>query len=151
VEAHSDASDGGIAFVVEQRNDQQELRPLGFYSKKLSPSERNWPTQDKELYAIVKGMEHFRHWLFGTKEPIKVWSDHSSLKYFLTTNNLQQRHARWAQKLGEYNFEIRHVKGRENRVADALSRTNADRMVERQKDRPLTEAHFKRGKSGPVV
>jgi hypothetical protein len=122
IELHTDASDEGIAATIEHRYHCGHKRPIAFFSKKLGQAERNYTVHDKELLAIVKAFAHFRSWLHGSPEPIKVWSDHKALTHFLTTTKLTQRHARWAELLGEFRFQIHHVAGRENRAADALSR-----------------------------
>jgi RNase H-like domain found in reverse transcriptase/Reverse transcriptase (RNA-dependent DNA polymerase) len=122
IECHTDASDKAIAATVEQKFDCGHRQPIAFYSRKLNPAEKNYTVHDKELLAIVKTFHHFRHWFHGSPEPIKVWSDHKALQHFLTKTELTQRHARWAELLGEFRFHIQHVKGRENRAADALSR-----------------------------
>ena len=44
------------------------------------------------------------------------------LEYLLDQPNLNTRQARWLAFLGKYNFEIQHIKGKENKVVDALSR-----------------------------
>ena len=49
-------------------------------------------------------------------------SDNISLKYLFDQQNLNARHARWLSFLSEYDFEMKHIKGKENKVADALSR-----------------------------
>lgn len=143
-EVNTDASDDAIAGCVQQRDKNGNLRPIGFYSKKLNPAERNYTVHDKELLAIVKTFEAYRHWLHGTKDPVKVWTDHSALKWFLTTTKLTQRHARWAEKLGEFRFKILHIPGRQNRAADALSRKDTHDGVERKSGgvSPLTPDHF---------
>lgn len=122
IEVHTDASDEGIAATIEHRYHCGHTRPIAFYSRKLGPAERNYAVHDKELLAIVKTFEHFRSWLHGAPEPVKVWSDHKALTHFLDTTKLTQRHARWAELLGEFRFQIQHIAGRANRAADALSR-----------------------------
>lgn len=82
----------------------------------------NYTTADKEMLAIVQTMKKFRHMLQGTKLPVIVKSDHKNLRTFMTTKELNARQARWAEELCGYDFRIEHVKGKENKVADALSR-----------------------------
>jgi RNase H-like domain found in reverse transcriptase len=82
----------------------------------------NYSTADKELLAIVQTMKKFQHYLRGTKYPVIVKSDHRNLRTFMTTKELNARQARWAEELSSYNFVIEHIKGKENTVADALSR-----------------------------
>ncbi len=143
---HTDASDDAVAGVVQERGADGTLRPLGFYSKKLNPAERNYTVHDKELLAIVRTFEAFRHWLHGTKDPVEVWSDHAALRHFLTTTKLTQRHARWAEKLGEFRFKIFHLPGRANRAADALSRkeSHSGQAVQKGGVSPLSAEHFAR-------
>lgn len=75
---NTDASKDAVAGCVQQRDEQGILRPLGFDSKKLNLAERNYTVHDKELLAMVKPFEAFRHWLPGTREPVEVWSDHAA-------------------------------------------------------------------------
>lgn len=119
---HADASDYAIGSVISQLDEKGRLRPVQFYSRKLLPAERNYSTPDKELLAIVATLKKFRHYLQGTKYPVIVKSDHQNLKTFTTTKILNARQARWAEELSSYDFVIEHVKGKENVVADALSR-----------------------------
>jgi hypothetical protein len=141
IETHTDASDRTIASVVEHRYTCGHTRPLAFYSRKLNPAERNYTVHDKELLAIKETFRHFRSWMHGSPEPVKVWSDHKALQHFLTTTKLTQRHARWAQELGEFRFQIQHVKGTDNTVADVLSRKEGG-WQEEQEGRVLEEGHF---------
>jgi ribonuclease HI len=127
VEVMTDGANKGIGATVSHRYEDGSKKPIGYYSKKLSPAEQNYPTHDKELLAILKTFEHFRPWLHGSKEPIKVWTDHQALVKFLNKNDLgNQRVTRWAQKLSEYSFQIHWIKGTENSAADALSRKYED-------------------------
>jgi reverse transcriptase-like protein len=119
---HADASDYALGSVISQKDAQGRLRPVLFYSRKFLPAERNYSTPDKELLAIVQTLKKYRHYLQGTKYPVIVKSDHQNLKTFTTTKTLNARQARWAEELSSYDFVIEHVKGKENVVADALSR-----------------------------
>jgi hypothetical protein len=82
----------------------------------------NYTTSDKEMLAIVQTLKKFRHLLQGTKFRVIVKSDHKNLRTFMTTKELNARQARWAEELSSYDFKIEHIKRKENRVADALSR-----------------------------
>lgn len=144
VEVHTDASDGAIAATVEHRYDCGHTQPIAFYSKKLGKAEQNYTVHDKELLAIVKMFKHFASWVTGTKQKVKIWSDHKALEHFLTTTKLTQRHARWAEILADFNFEICHVRGRENSAADALSRKDLTTESVGGGVRPLSAAQFVR-------
>jgi transposase InsO family protein len=119
---HADASDYAIGAEISQKDSNGKRRPVLFYSRKLLPAEMNYATPDKELLAIVQTMKKFQHYLRGTKYPVIVKSDHRNLRTFMTTKELNARQARWAEELSSYDFVIEHIKGKENVVADALSR-----------------------------
>ena len=119
---HADASDYAIGSVISQEDEHGRRRPILFYSRKLLPAERNYTTADKEMLAIVQTFKKYRHMLQGTKFPVIVKSDHRNLRTFMTTKDLNARQARWAEELSSCDFKIEHIKGKENRVADALSR-----------------------------
>jgi hypothetical protein len=122
IEMYTDASDKAEAGVLVQKQADGTTRPLGFHSKKFTGPEINRSTHDKELGAILHTLQKFEAWCQSNRHPVKVWSDHQALTKFLESTNLRQRHARWAQELGEYNFVIHHIKGKDNAAADALSR-----------------------------
>jgi len=111
-----------IGSEISQLDENGKRRPVLFYSRKLTPAEMNYSTADKELLAIVQTMKKFQHYLRGTKYPVIVKSDHRNLRTFMTTKELNARQARWAEELSSYDFVIEHIKGKENVVADALSR-----------------------------
>jgi len=74
------------------------------------------------MLAIVTVLRKFPHYLRGTKHQVIIRSDHKNLTNFTTTKDLNARQARRAEDLSAYNFRIEHVAGRNNIVADALSR-----------------------------
>jgi hypothetical protein len=119
---NTDASDGAIAGVLQQPGDDGRLRLVACYARSLTDTERRYDVHDKELLAIVHAMRHWRVELQGAKHEVLVRSDHKNLRYFLTTKELSDRQARWYEKLCQYNFRIEHCKGKDNVVADALSR-----------------------------
>ncbi len=126
-EVETDASDGAIGAVLSQPGPDRKLRPVAFYSRKLTPTEQNYEIHDKELLAIVDSFKQWRVYLEGSKEPVKVFTDHKNLLYFTTTKVLNRRQVRWSEEMSNYNFEITYRKGSENGRADALSR-RADYM-----------------------
>jgi hypothetical protein len=85
----------------------------------LSQAEKNYPTHEKEMLAIVRALKKFRADLLGTH--FTVYTDHRTLECFKGQRDLSRRQARWQEFLAEYNFEIKYLKGEENTVADALS------------------------------
>jgi len=116
----TDASDQAIGAVLSQEEDG-EIRPTAFTSRKLSPAETRYPIHEKELLAIIHALRHWRHYLLDSK--IKVYTDHHSLKFFQKQATVSQRQARWLDILGEYDLDIIYKPGKSNVVADALSRS----------------------------
>ena len=80
----------------------------------------NFSTNDKELYALVRSLETWRHYLLP-KEFV-IHSDHESLKYIRSQCNLNCRHAKWIEFIESFPYIIKHKKGKDNVIADALSR-----------------------------
>jgi len=111
----TDASNEGLGGVLTQEN-----CVIAYESRKLKQHEKNYATHDLELAAIIHALKMWRHYLIGRK--FVLMSDIISLKYLFDQQNLNARQARWLAFLSEYEFEIKHIKGKENKVADALSR-----------------------------
>ena len=63
-------------------------RPVAFLSKSLNEAERNYKIHDKEMLAIIRGLENWRHLLEGAKFKFKVWMDHKNLEYFMKAQKL---------------------------------------------------------------
>jgi hypothetical protein len=92
-----------------------------YESRKLNEHEVNYVTHDLELTAIVHALKMWRHYLLGRK--FVLMADHCGLRYLFDQPKLNVRQARWMALLSEFDFEIKHIKGKENRVADAFSRS----------------------------
>ncbi|KAF5701029.1 reverse transcriptase domain-containing protein [Fusarium globosum] len=122
VELETDASDFALGGQVGQRDDNKVLHPIAFYSYKMHGAELNYPIYDKEFLAIVNCFKEFRHYLRGSKHPVKVFTDHKNIAYFATTQELNRRQLRYAEYLCEFDFTIAHCKGTDNGRADAISR-----------------------------
>jgi len=121
----TDASDVAYAGVISHEGPDGLLRPVIMFSHKFKDAERNWPIHDKELYAIVFAFQRYRHFLCG-KFPVDVYTDHRNLAKFLSSTKLTGRLARWWVELSGNNFQIQYRTGKENVVADALSRYQGD-------------------------
>ena len=119
----TDASDFTVGGALHQWDDKKEaLQPLGFFSRKFTPAELNYPIYDKEFLAIKEGLEHWRHLLIDTIHPVECHCDHKNLSYFRSSQKLNRRQARWLDFLADYNIQICYVKGTAMYVADPLSR-----------------------------
>ncbi|MCO5550731.1 hypothetical protein L7F22_004222 [Adiantum nelumboides] len=98
----------------------QEERPVAYTSRKLRDHERNYPTHDLELLAVIHALKLWRHYLLSRK--FQLVTDHKSLKWIFTQPNLNMRQRRWIELLQEYDFDIKYRPGKDNVVADGLSR-----------------------------
>jgi hypothetical protein len=93
---------------------------IGYQSKNIKEHERNYAMHDLELVSIVHALRMWRHYLMGKK--FKLRTKHIGLKYIFEELNLNARKTRWMEFLSEYEFDINHIKGKENKFVDALSR-----------------------------
>src|SRR5438552_14276573 len=98
----------------------QNGHPVAYESKKLNIHQLNYSVHDKEMCAIMHALDRWRPFLLGRH--FKVYTDHRSLVYFKTQPNLSQRQLRWMERAADYDCEILYKPGKENVVADALSR-----------------------------
>lgn len=93
----TDASDFAIGSVLSQLDPDDNLwHPVAFHSKSLNVHERNYEIYDKEMLAIIRALEEYRHYLEGHPEKFEIWSDHQNLTYFKSAQKLTRRQARWA-------------------------------------------------------
>jgi hypothetical protein len=83
---------------------------IGYEFIKLKEHERNYATDDLELVAIVHALKMWRHYLMGKRFELRTY--HSGLKYLFEQPNLNERQTRWLEFLFEYNFDIKHIKGK---------------------------------------
>ena len=115
-----DACDYAVGATLQQDHGNG-LQPVAYMSRKLKPAEINYDTREKEFMALVDACSHWRHYLHSD-QPFTLLSDHDSLKYHKTMPHLSGRLARWVEKMAEFDYNIEHIAGSKNVVADALSR-----------------------------
>jgi hypothetical protein len=84
----TDVSSYAYGAVLSQKVTDNKHHPVAYYSKSMSPAERNYGISDKETLPIVKGLQFWRHWLEGTKEPVRIITDHRNLEYFKNPQHL---------------------------------------------------------------
>jgi len=116
----TDASGFAVGAVLFQTDHQGESRPVAYTSRKMSSAERNYPTHEQELLAVVHALKTWRYYLDGSH--FIVYTDHATLQHFPTQPNLTRRQARWMELLQEYDFVFKYKPGKDNIVPDALSR-----------------------------
>jgi len=117
---YTDASEYGIGGWIGQQH-PDGIHPVIFWSRKLIPAETNYPTHERELLALVKITEKYRHMLLG--KPFRAFTDHRALKFIQSQQFLSARQARWLQTLQEFDIIIDYIPGELNYLADALSRS----------------------------
>ena len=115
----TDASGKGVGAVLSVCRDGEEL-PVGYFSRKLKPAEKNYSATELECLAVVQAIDYFAAHLIG--RPFTVETDHRALQYFHSSRHLNGRLTRWALKLQSYTFTIRYRSGKSNQNADGLSR-----------------------------
>lgn len=115
----TDASSHEIGAILSQRTDEGKIQMISAFSKKLNEAEINYSVTDKELLAVVKAMEHYRHCLLGKKFTLET--DHKAIESIATVKNPTTRLLRWALKLQEFDFWVQYIK-EETNAADFLSR-----------------------------
>ena len=113
----TDASDYGIGAYLYQTVAGKE-KPLGFLSKSLSDVQKRWATPEKEGYAIYYALMYWQHILLGPHFTIKT--DHKNLTYVSVHGSAKVM--RWKLAILDFDFEIHHIAGKDNVVADTLSR-----------------------------
>ncbi|GET67156.1 hypothetical protein PTSG_12973 [Rhizophagus irregularis DAOM 181602=DAOM 197198] len=116
----TDASGIGLGAVLAQKDDKGQEYVIEYASKSLNRTEQRWPITEQECYAIVWGIQHFHKYLINRK--FEVVTDHAALKGLMTAKVPKGKRSRWVMELEQYDFEITHRPGKENKNADALSR-----------------------------
>ena len=117
-----DASDYATGGVLSMECEDKLWRPVAFLSKSLNETERNYEIHDKEMLAIIRGLDAWRHLLEGVQFKFEIWTDHKNLEYFIKVQKLNRKQARWALYLSRFNFTLKHVPGMRMGKADGLSR-----------------------------
>ena len=119
----TDASDIAIGAVLEQRI-EEHWQPLAFFSRQLNKAERNYSTIDRELLGIHSAVLHFRYFLEG--RDFTVYTDHKPIVAAIKKKSELKsgRQSRHLATISEFTTDIQHVSGKDNVVADALSRAS---------------------------
>lgn len=120
-EVHTDASSYGIGAMLTQTVNGKE-HPIAYMSRSLSAAEKNYSITERETLAVLIALEHWRCYL-DNGNTFVVYTDHSALKWFLSLSNPTGRLARWGVRLSAFNFDIKHRRGVDNVIPDALSRS----------------------------
>ena len=123
----TDASGLGIGAVLKQPSDDGTLHPIAYHSRSLHSYEQNYSATEIECLALVDSITKFHHYLYSEK--FTVFTDHAALQWLKTIKKPSGRLFRWSMKLSQYEFEIRHISGRDNIQPDCLSRAPAVNLL----------------------
>ena len=126
----TDASRLALGAVLSQRQSDGKYHPVAFGSRALHGVEANYHSTKLEFLAMKWSIEHFQTYLLG--HHFKVHTDNNPLTYFFTSPNMDAMKQRWSNELAKYDFSLEYQKGKNNTVADALSRIKEERLSDEE-------------------
>ena len=115
-----DTSRFAVGGLLCQRDDSGTEYPISFFSCKLTDTQRNWATIEREAYAVLVAVRKFKHWLFISK--VIIHSDHNPLTYLTESAPKSSKLMRWSLALAQFDVEFKFRAGKMNVPADTLSR-----------------------------
>lgn len=110
----------GAGGVLLQEDEYGIDRPVSFFSRKFNRHQLNYSVVEKEALALIWSLQQFQ--VYVGSGPVVVYTDHNPLTFLNSLHCPNQRLIRWSLFLQSYSLEIHHIKGKDNVVADALSR-----------------------------
>ena len=120
----TDASTKGLGATLWQKQNDGNLKPIGFASRFLSDTEKKYAINELELLAVVWGLEHFRLYIYG--KPIELLTDHQALEPLIKRNRSNKTYSarltRWLDRLAHFDIKIKHIAGKHLALTDYLSR-----------------------------
>jgi transposase InsO family protein len=132
---HTDASDFAMGAVLMQEDSEGNLRVIAYASKTFNDAQKNYDTTDREALAVVWALEHFNTYCEGHK--YTLLTDHQALAYIKSNTNQKKRIHRLAMKLANYDVQLYYKPGKDNHMADLLSRDYMVNSVEKSESREL--------------
>jgi len=118
----ADASNFATGGVLSIKCKDNKWRLVAYISKSLNETKRNYEIHDKEMLAVIRCLEAWRHFLEGSQSKFEVWTDYKNLEYFMSNQKLNHRQARWALYLSRFDFMLKHITGSKIGKANGLSR-----------------------------
>ncbi|UYV73718.1 hypothetical protein LAZ67_11000494 [Cordylochernes scorpioides] len=137
IHLYTDASQEQIGSILKQEQPDGLLKPIAYRSRRMTSYESNYCVTEQECLAIIEAVDFFLPYLDGVH--FTIHTDHACLKYLKNIKNPKGRLFRWSLKLSMFDFEIKHIRGTENKEADFLSRYPIAHFVS---DPELKQAQF---------
>lgn len=134
-ELTTDASNYAVGAVLSQQR-----KPIIFISRTLSQTEQNYATNEKETLAIVWALQHLRNYIYGIAD-LTIFTDHQPLIYAISERNPNLKIKRWKNIIEESGAKLVYQPGKENLVADALSRQYCA-MMEAAEEEPQADVEM---------
>lgn len=133
---HTDASKHSLGAVLSNA----DMRPVHFASRALRGAEERYSTIEKELLAVVFAMRTFRQYLLGRHFTLRT--DHAPLRWLFGMNDPASRLTKFRLELEPYHFTVEHVPGKDNVVADCLSRISSETLKEQHRRIEAETEHY---------
>ena len=133
----TDASNFAIGAVLSQGPIGKD-RPVAFASRTLTKTEEKYSVIEKELLAIAWACKYFRPYLFGKK--FTLFTDHKPLTYMFSLKDPNDKMIRWRLRLEEFDYEVKYRPGKQNVVADGLSRIKTNEINANELDASSDDA-----------
>jgi len=118
----ADTSNFAMGGVLSIKCEDSKWRPIAYISKSLNETKRNYKIHNKEMLAVIRCLEAWRHFLEGTRSKFEVWTDHKNLEYFMSNQKLNCRQVQWALYLSRFDFVLKHISESKMDKADGLSK-----------------------------
>ena len=116
------ASDVAAGGVLLQEDQDRIDHSVCYLSRKFNNHQKTYSTTEKECLALILALQHFNIYVSSLEVPLLVYTDHNPLVFLHKLKDKNQRLLRWSLILSEYNVNISHIKGRDNLIANCLSR-----------------------------
>jgi len=123
-DVYVDTSGYAIAGILTQKNESGVEYPIAFFSSKLTPTQKNWSTIEREAFVVLQAVMRYKNWFYGSR--ITIHSDHNPLTYLTESAPKSSKLMRWSLALAEFNLEFRYLAGKQNVPADTLSRPTTE-------------------------
>ncbi|EAL73790.1 hypothetical protein DDB_G0267306 [Dictyostelium discoideum AX4] len=119
---YCDVNDKALSGVLYQIQGDK-FKVIWFHSRKLTDTQKRYSIGDREFLSIIDSLKKFQHLLIGKK--VSIYTDHQNLKYIINKSNdkpFTKRQDNYMKYIKEFDYELRHISGKKNCIADFLSR-----------------------------